>query len=131
MPLALVAVVSCLVSPVSAEATSKGFRTTKGAWFCSVDQAYSGDLTCWTPNDGFTVWMSTEGKPRKKYVRENRGFYPKGDATNTIRGLGFGQTFEYGGYRCVSRRKGLTCRNHADRGGGWVVTSVTSCTEPR
>jgi len=102
--------------PTTAHATSKGFRTTKGAAFCVVDMAYSGDLTCWTPNDGFTVTMSAKGKARKRYVEANRDNYPKSNPTNTIKGLAFGQTFSSGPYRCKSRRTGLTCFNKGDHG---------------
>lgn len=105
-----------LLSVSVADATSSGFRTKKGAAYCAVDLAYSGELTCWTPNDGFTVWMAERGRAHKAYRSGNKGNHPRGSATNTIRPLRFGETFRLGAYRCKSRRSGLRCRNGSKHG---------------
>lgn len=85
------------------------FRTPGEAAYCN---AYSGDLICWTPNDGFTVWMSNTGRAHKKYRKDHRGY-----EDNRAPVLRFGKSKRWGGYVCKSRSTGLTCANR--RGHGW------------
>jgi Protein kinase domain len=72
-------------------------------------------LTCWTPNDGFTVELPGHGSAVRVRSAEplNRGRQPDHPA------LGFGEPWSVGAFRCVSRNSGLTCSN-AD-GHGWTL----------
>ena len=70
------------------------------------------DFYCWTPNDGFYVDMHATGHVfGHDYEEQLRGAYPRTDQV-----LGFGQRWSQPGFRCVSRRSGLTCRNDAKHG---------------
>jgi hypothetical protein len=69
-------------------------------------------LVCWTPNDGFTVRMGRRGHPSTEYVLRHQDFQPR-----VRRVLRFGERWRKSGFRCTSRRSGLTCRNRA--GNGW------------
>src|SRR3954454_9484058 len=51
------------------------FRTPGGAAYCGYNEARAR-YACWTPNDGFEVWMS-HGRARKLYDSYLRGFSPK------------------------------------------------------
>lgn len=78
---------------------------------CAVD----GDrLTCWTPNDGFTLILGTVGPGVRDRSQEgaNKGLDP-GYGT-----IGFG-SWSRSGFRCESARGGLTCRNSEGR--GWTL----------
>jgi hypothetical protein len=69
------------------------------------------------------VWMSFDGRAGKRFDRGSVGHYePKG------RMLGFGAQWVLPGwdrftrpysFRCVSRRSGVSCRNH-DGHGWWL-----------
>jgi hypothetical protein len=86
-----------------------------------------GPLLCWTPNDGFAVEMSYDGRVRRTsldargmspgYVRtwaRMMGMLDFGkDWTWSFNARGFGTLY----YRCSSRTSGLTCTNRA--GHGW------------
>lgn len=69
-------------------------------------------FVCWTPNDGFTVQMTTRGRPRKYYDR-----FARGDIDRHAPILRFGQKRRFGGIVCSSRSTGLTCTNR--RRHGW------------
>jgi hypothetical protein len=69
-------------------------------------------LQCWTPNDGFTTYMSRTGKARKLYGEQLVHAYAP--ATPLLR---FGQRWQNGDFYCLSESTGLTCRNA--RGHGW------------
>ena len=90
------------------------FRTPGKAAYCGVSHGEPPHaLICWTPNDGFTVTMTARGRPTKRYVSANRGLY---DFVGRVLGYG-GRWSASPGFRCTSRRSGLTCVN---RGGhGW------------
>ena len=99
------------VLPASAFGVSD-FRTPKKAAYCGTGHGPgAAQLVCWTPNDGFTVRMSRRGKPKKRYLAANRGYY---DYVGQV--LGFGETWRSEGFRCTSRRTGLTCRNKRNHG---------------
>lgn len=105
-------------------APAADFRTPGRATYCdhvSKGETIEGgipaprsSLQCWTPNDGFTTWMSRRSRPRKLYAEQLRRAY----APNTPV-LEFGRAWRVVGYRCVSRRTGVTCRNDA-RHGWWL-----------
>jgi hypothetical protein len=71
-------------------------------------------LTCWTPNDGFYVRMTPQGRVTKGYWRRFRRYRDKYWADGL---LSFGENWKYWSpgfaqYGCQSRRTGLTCANH-------------------
>lgn len=111
-----------LLAPITATAGQEpggsyaNFRTPDGAAYCGYNEA-NARYACWTPNDGFEVWMSN-GRARKVYNSYLRDFAPKAHT------LKFGQTrvwppsvYVKNEMRCTSRRSGLTCKN--PRGHGW------------
>ena len=83
-------------------------------------------LMCWTPNDGFTVEMSYNGRVRRTTLK-GVGMTPqyvRQSARQSL--LNFGRDwawfFDRNGfgtlwYTCSSRSNGLTCTNRA--GHGW------------
>jgi hypothetical protein len=93
--------------------SSANFRTPGGAAYCGYNEA-SARYACWTPNDGFEVYMR-HGHARKLYDPYLRAFSPNAHM------LRFGWTRAWPptsyGMRCTSRRSGLTCKNHS--GHGW------------
>jgi hypothetical protein len=104
--------VIALAFPATAKAVAD-FKTPGGAAYCGISHGeppYS--LICWTPNDGFTVSMRVGGRASKKYWRPNRGYHDSVGRT-----LRFGQRWASIGFRCASRRTGLTCTNRV--GHGW------------
>lgn len=143
VPIALALVPAAASAPASHTVAS--FYTPQQAAYCKfhVPLDYSprldSRLECWTPNDGFTVWMRHDGRVRRTYDRSNKWRYAR-----SIRRLTFGRSWwgsedglrvdEAGNpyleyregigsprgtvlYRCTSRSTGLTCRNRA--GHGW------------
>jgi len=118
LPLLLVGVATTMPSAASA-ATSIDFRTPDKAAYC--DYVPKGEIVeggianpranmyCWTPNDGFYASMHGSGKARK-------GYGEKGWQPSTKRVLKFGKTWRRGGFHCISRSSGLTCRNTQEHG---------------
>lgn len=89
------------------------FRTPSEAAYCGLSEGEPPvTLTCWTPNDGFTTWMTVRGRSHKAYHADNRGL-----TQNLAPVLRFGKTWRAGSYVCRSRKTGLTCTNR--RGHGW------------
>ena len=85
-------------------------------------------LMCWTPNDGFAVEMSYNGRVRRTSLRALRMSREYVRSWASRRELRFGKDwswyFEPGGYGslfyvCSSRATGLTCKNRA--GHGWWI----------
>lgn len=119
---------SMLSSAASATTQSSldGFHTKAWAAQCVVPEWFESpkpfkNLVCWTPNDGFTVGMTTHGRPTKQYVAANEGLR---DRFFAKRLLNYRQSwrFDLFGYEpvtftCTSLSTGLTCRNLA--GHGW------------
>ena len=121
------------------------FRTPDAAAYCSVEatnqEDWSPELFCWTPNDGWAVWINWRARrartayftapPRVAHgTAVLRGYRPR------ARVLRFRQRWAYrcsdprsfdtcpapdGSvvFRCVSRAAGLTCTN-ARRHGFWI-----------
>jgi len=107
--------VPCVVAGLLLAAASASAQ--EGAVFATPGQAaycndYSGQLICWTPNDGFTVHMTPRGRPVKSYRAGHRGYIDR-----YAKVLGFGRAVKLGPYVCNSTRDGLTCTNSA--GHGW------------
>jgi hypothetical protein len=108
--LLLTAILGSLATAPSALAQEGAvFRTPGEAAYCND---FSGELICWTPNDGFTVHMTVRGRPFKSYRKDHRGY-----VDNSAPVLRFGRTQRLGGFVCTSRSTGLNCTNR--RGHGW------------
>jgi hypothetical protein len=70
---------------------------------------------CFTPDDGFIVDLGRSGRAQKRYDRFYRHFYP-----SVPKLLRFGHHWiPFHGFRCESRKSGLTCHNQ-HRHGFWL-----------
>ena len=99
--------------PASAQAVVD-FKTPKGAAYCGTDHYTGRTLTCWTPNDGFTISMRRRGtRVYKTYLGHNKGRHDP----HIGQTLSFGRTWRSNGFRCISQSDGLTCTNL--EGHGW------------
>jgi len=111
----IIAMLASLVgaSVAQAQEGDAAFGTPGDAVYCNWDG--SNYLGCWTPNDGFSIWMNSYGRVHKSYQRANRNFLP--DSIEHY--LAFGRNWRDGRGRfyCRSRKSGLTCTNA--RGHGW------------
>lgn len=113
-----VTLVAAVLVPAQAFAIAIYFGTPNNAVYCGMgpdsphkrSQEY---IHCFTPNDGFDVWMSRSGRPTASYVRAERGQY-----VQPYKRLAFGQSVSLlPGFKCTSRATGLTCVNA--QGHGW------------
>ena len=113
IPVILVALAAfALALPATAFGIA-AFRTPDKAAYCGLTENEGPPyLICWTPNDGFTVYMSASGRTHKRYDPHNRGWFDP--APGQV--LGFGQSWHWHSYSCQSARSGLTCRNRAAHG---------------
>ena len=108
-------------SPAAADPVT-GFHTPAWAAQCVVDvraDASRNTLTCWTPNDGFYVRVTPQGRVAKGYARRYRGLRDTYWADGL---LSYGENWKHISpgffqFACQSRRNGLTCTNH--EGHGW------------
>lgn len=106
-------------SPVGATrfSTPRDPGQTYPAAYCRINSGEAGEsLYCWTPNDGYTLVMPTNGPGARARTEEaqNKGLAPPGHVE-----LGFGETSSAAGFTCTSRSSGLECTNTA--GYGWVL----------
>src|SRR5690348_13170571 len=109
--LALLTLALMALVPASANAQADAtFATPGDAVYCN----FYGPLYCWTPNDGFSVYMTSYGRVTKRYARENRNYV---DNFAPVLRFGYRWRDGRGRFRCTSTRNGLTCRNA--RGHGW------------
>lgn len=109
-----------LLSPAPA-AAAVDFRTPKKAAYCHLtakgtigegDQPTPRDvLDCWTPNDGFQVFMFKWGYARHENLGRLEDYKPR-----ARRILRYGQRWKRPGFVCISRRSGLTCKNRRKHG---------------
>lgn len=134
-----------LAAPASASHSIASFFTPDKAAYCKwhvpLDYRVSSRtlLECWTPNDGFTVWMTPRGRPKSEYDPDNKWRYARSIRRMTFRQDWWGSDVglsadDYGNpytvfregtgsprgtvhFRCRSRSSGLTCTNRA--GHGW------------
>ena len=149
--------VSALVGAVAATAVAAAalahaavrptpaFRTPGSAAYCSLEatsqEDWSPELFCWTPNDGWAVWINWRARRARTgyFTRRPRVVH----ATGVLKGyrprarlLSFGRRWTYRCadprsfdscpapdgvvvFRCTSRRSGLTCTN-TRRHGFWI-----------
>jgi hypothetical protein len=80
-------------------------------------------LICWTPNDGFTVRMTTKSRPSRTYIRANKG---DGAVATDAPILRFGERWRSGSFVCWSQTNGLRCINQ--RGHGWLINRYVGYT---
>lgn len=114
------AVVSVVVafSAAQANAIAVYFGTPGNAAFCGMGpdspHGYSQEfINCFTPDDGFAVYVGRYNRPHKEYVQ----FYRNLIIEHPVKRLRFGETWRWDGFTCESRASGLTCWNPA--GHGW------------
>jgi hypothetical protein len=74
-------------------------------------------LNCWRARDGLSIAMLPTGRALVSPDRNNRGNHQ-----DRARVLQIGQTWQRKGYRCTSRRNGVTCTNRS--GHGWRLGLV-------
>ena len=110
--------------------TIGGFRTPRRAAYCELQRVFADYYTdpwlyCWTPNDGFTLWLDAAARPRKSYDTDNKwnyasslGLLPYGRSywANADYRQGTGLARGKVLFRCRSRSTGLTCTNRAGHG---------------
>jgi hypothetical protein len=74
-------------------------------------------LHCWTPNDGFSLYLWPRRRAEKpRYDRALRGAWQVARDGYLLH-FGSSWTNRSGDFRCWSRRTGLTCKNRV--GHGW------------
>ena len=77
------------------------FYTPEKAAFCKyvIPMGFPGPtgLECWTPNDGFTVWMRPNGVARKAYMEGNRLRYATAHRRLTFQQNWWGSDLNGGG----------------------------------
>lgn len=111
-------VIAAALAPGEAAAIAIYFGTPNNAVYCGMGpdspHRYSQEyIHCYTPNDGFDVWVGRTGRVTASYVRAERGQY-----VHPYKRLAFGQSVSLlPGFHCTSRSSGLTCTSPA--GHGW------------
>jgi hypothetical protein len=110
--LAVGALMVALSVPSSASAAF--FRTPSGNIICGTGpQAFGGGVSC-------TVLSEANARGQKIWAMRRRGrvrvFRSRSNAPVEVRVLRYGRTYRGFGIRCVSRRRGLTCRNRSRNG---------------
>jgi serine/threonine-protein kinase len=105
-------------SPLDAAERQRRFTTGQDASqaaVAAVCAVTSGQLKCWTPNDGFSLLLPTVGTGTRLRDEEIRNR----DRQPAYPPIGFGQRWSAAGFTCVSRPGGLTCSNRD--GHGWTL----------
>jgi hypothetical protein len=134
--LALVATATLLITAADAALAREpgaDFHTPGHAVLCGRVVDITGDnpayvpwLFCWTPNDGFTIWLHANGTPRHATHHKYKWHYERSPRALTFgsswwlnragragfNALGAGDVL----IRCISHASGLTCTNRADHG---------------
>lgn len=118
---AAVAGLAALITPSIAHGEATAIFGTPGeAAYCTMvadpGPRTPPSLICWTPNDGFTVRMTSKNRPSRSYVRGNRGDDAVASDAPILR---FGQRWRSGSFTCRSKTNGLRCINQ--RGHGWLI----------
>lgn len=115
-----------------ASGTIGGFKTPARAAYCELQRVFADYYTdpwlyCWTPNDGFSLFLGVAGRPSKGYELESKWRY---DASPPLRLLRFGTSYWANAsyrqgvgvgtgrvlFRCQSRSSGLMCENRGGHG---------------
>jgi hypothetical protein len=110
---------SATPAPAAAAGTQVEFQTgrdpgqTYPAAHCriGVREPAGRTLYCWTPNDGYTLQLDSNGSQRVRADEgANKGRSPASEE------LGIGETRSVLGFRCISQSDGLRCSNEANHG---------------
>jgi hypothetical protein len=112
----VLALASALVGTASAAAVA-AFVTPARATYCGVSEGEPPvQLLCWRPSDGASFKMTARGAATKRFLVANRGYFDPAPG----RRLRYGETWRSPlGWKCLSRRSGLTCTNRT--GHGWWI----------
>jgi hypothetical protein len=117
MRLVLLALAVALLAPASAQATYRDFRSPSGKLGCAFysDAEVPPMVRCdWQGSDDQGIDLGETGRARLRHV------------TDTVmnpqaRVLRYGRSTRFGRLKCISRRRGITCRSLAS-GHGFRVS---------
>ena len=107
MRLALLAVVLCLAVPASAQAAYRDFRSPSGKIGCAFysDAEVPPMVRCdWQGADDEAIVLRESGRARIRHVTDT---VMNPDAKR----LRYGRSTTFGRLKCISRRRGITCRS--------------------
>ncbi len=109
MRVVFLAAVLCLASPVAAQATYRDFRSPSGKVGCAFysDAEVPPMVRCdWRGADDEAVVLRETGRARIRHVTDT---VMNPDAKR----LRYGRSTTFGRLKCISRRRGMTCRSLA------------------
>ena len=119
MRIVLTAAILCLAAPAAAHATYRGFRSPSGKLACAFysDAEVPPMVRCdWRGSDDQAVELGETGRARIRHVTDSV-MNPEAKV------LRYGHSTTFRRLKCISRRRGITCRSLAS-GHGFRV-SVT------
>ena len=114
---ALLVAVLALLAPATAQATYRDFRSPSGKIACGFysDADVPPTVRCdWQGSDDQAVELHERGRARLRHVTDTV-MNPKAKV------LRYGRSTTFGRLKCVSRRRGMTCRSLAS-GRGFRVS---------
>ena len=117
MRIVLTAAILCLAAPASAQATYRDFRSPSGKIGCAFysDAEVSRFVRCdWRGADDQALQLGETGRARIRHVTDSV-MNPEAKV------LRYGRSTKFGRLKCVSRRRGMTCRSLAS-GHGFRVS---------
>ena len=117
MRLVLPVLAVALLAPASAQATYRDFRSPSGKLGCAFysDTEVPPMVRCdWQGSDDQAVELHETGRARVRHVTDTV-LNPK------ARVLRYGRSTRFGKLKCISRRRGITCRSLAS-GRGFRVS---------
>jgi hypothetical protein len=117
MRLALLAAVLCLAAPAAAQAAYRDFRSPSGKLGCAFysDAEVPPMVRCdWRGSDDEAIVLRERGRARIRHVTDT---VSNPDATV----LRYGRSTTFRKLKCISRRRGITCRSLAS-GRGFRVS---------
>jgi hypothetical protein len=109
MRLALLVAVLCLAAPAAAQATYRDFRSPSGKVGCAFysDAEVPPMVRCdWRGSDDEAIVLRETGRARIRRVTDT---VMNPDAKR----LRYGRSTTFGRLKCISRRRGMTCRSLA------------------
>ena len=119
MRVVFLAAVLCLASPAAAQATYRDFRSPSGKVGCAFysDAEVPPMVRCdWRGSDDEAIVLRETGRARIRHVTDT---VMNPDAKR----LRYGRSTTFGRLKCISRRRGMTCRSLA--GGRGFRVSVS------
>jgi hypothetical protein len=117
MRTALLVALLALLAPASAQATYRDFRSPSGKVACAFysDAEVPPMVRCdWQGSDDQAIELRETGRARLRHVTDTV-MNPKAKA------LRYGRSTTFGRLKCISRRRGMTCRSLAS-GHGFRVS---------